>query len=96
MYSLYHDRQLVKLLQQKDPAAFKEVSSRYYDNLYTRALLLAEHPGKAEAIVKRVFEQAYNKIHEYHGESMLLTWLYNMLADCIKCEKEPSPAPENE
>ena len=66
-----------------DRAAFDEISNRYYPQLYSTALAMTEQPHLAENAVKEVLAKACEKLHEYRGDSLLLTWMRKLLINHI-------------
>ena len=87
MYSLHTEQELLNLFNSGDKAAFDEISSRYYPQLYSTALAITEQPHLAENAVQEVLEKAYEKLHEYRGDSLLLTWLRKLLINHI-CNRQ--------
>ena len=82
-YSLMPEKQLADLARIGQDAAFDEVVNRYKLQLYLVAVAMLSSSAKAEKSVSVTLAKARKNLHEYHGESLLLTWLYRQLQKYI-------------
>ena len=69
---------LVKLLQQGDETAFKELVDEWQHMVYNTALGIVQNEEDADDITQEVFIQVYQSISSFKGESKFSTWLYRI------------------
>lgn len=70
---------LVDRLKRGDPEAFSELIRTYQDRVFglvCRFLGAGDH--ETEDIAQEAFIRAYTRIHTFHGEASLGTWLYRI------------------
>ncbi|MBR2356727.1 MAG: hypothetical protein IKD10_11475 [Lentisphaeria bacterium] len=78
-YFMSSDCDLIDLARQGDQIARQEITDRYQNRLYQTALTMLGSPANAEKAVKTTWQQAWEKLHEYHGESLFVTWICRAL-----------------
>lgn len=72
------EQELISQLQQGDENAFKQLVTRYQDNVFNTALGLLQHYSDAEDISQEVFIQVYRSVADFKGNAALSTWLYRI------------------
>ena len=82
-YSILPEDKLAELAQTGHDDAFDELVNRYEHRLYQMALAILSSSHKAEKAVLETLKKARENLHEYKGESLLLTWLYRRLQKYI-------------
>ena len=82
-YSILFDDKLAELAQAGHEEAFEELVNRYEYRLYQMALAILSSSHKAEKAVLETLKKARVNLHEYKGDSLLLTWLYRRLQKYI-------------
>lgn len=68
----------IRLLQEGDTNAFKELVEKYQDLVYNTALGFLQNESDAEDLAQEVFIQVYKSISNFKGESKISTWLYRI------------------
>lgn len=72
------EKQLIKLLQEGDNTAFREMVDQWKDMVYNTCLGMLQQVNDAEDVTQEVFVQVYESIKYFKGESKLSTWLYRI------------------
>lgn len=72
------EKQLIKLLQEGDNAAFKVIVNQWKDMVYNTCLGMLQQVSDAEDVTQEVFVQVFESIHQFKGDSRLSTWLYRI------------------
>jgi len=72
------DGLLVEQLKVRDEAAVTVLIARYGDRLFNVALRITGSHQDAEEVVQDVLWGVFRKIHTFHGESKLSTWIYRI------------------
>jgi RNA polymerase sigma-70 factor (ECF subfamily) len=74
-YTLDEDLALVEASMSGDIAAFEELVRRYDRKLLRIALQVTHNQEDAQEAVQETFLKAYQKLHQFRGNSKLSTWL---------------------
>jgi RNA polymerase sigma factor (sigma-70 family) len=69
---------LVRLLQQGDEAAYKQLFEANQDRIYNTIFHLVQSVEEAEDLTQEVFVEAFLSIKNFQKESKLSTWLYRI------------------
>jgi RNA polymerase sigma-70 factor (ECF subfamily) len=69
---------LIKALQDKDQAAFKELVESYQQMVFNTVLSIVQHEQEAEDISQEVFIQVYISIDGFRQDAKLSTWIYRI------------------
>jgi RNA polymerase sigma factor (sigma-70 family) len=78
------EQELILQLQQGDENAFKQLVTRYQDNVFNTALGLLQQYSDAEDISQEVFIQVYRSVQGFKGNAALSTWLYRItITKCL-------------
>ncbi len=72
------EQELLSGLRNGEEPAFRELVTRFQDNVFNTALGLLQHHNDAEDIAQEVFIQVYRSISQFKGDSSLLTWIYRI------------------
>lgn len=79
------DRKLTKRLLAGDERAFSQFFDDYFSRLYRFSLVrLGNDEDAACEVTQSALSRALRKIHLYHGEAALFTWI------CVICRREIS------
>jgi RNA polymerase sigma-70 factor, ECF subfamily len=74
-HALDDDLALVEASMSEDIAAFEELVRRYDRKLLRIALQVTHNQEDAQEAVQETFLKAYQKLHQFRGNSKLSTWL---------------------
>jgi RNA polymerase sigma factor (sigma-70 family) len=78
------ERELIALLKQGNPSAFKTFFESHQAKVYNTALSYLQNETDAEEILQEVFLEAFKSIHAFNEQSLLATWLYRITINkCI-------------
>jgi RNA polymerase sigma-70 factor (ECF subfamily) len=69
---------LIKALQEKDNAAFKELVESYQQMVFNTVLSIVQQEQEAEDISQEVFIQVYMSIESFRQDAKLSTWIYRI------------------
>ncbi len=69
---------LIKALQEKDQAAFKELVDNYQQMVYNTVLSIVQQEQEAEDLSQEVFIQVYISIAGFRQDAKLSTWIYRI------------------
>ncbi len=69
---------LIKALQAKDQAAFKELVESYQQIVFNTVLSIVQQEQEAEDISQEVFIQVYISIASFRQDAKLSTWIYRI------------------
>ena len=69
--------QVVAGCRRRDPEAQRELVLRTQDRVY-RSLVRLVGAQDAEDVAQEVYMHAFRRIHQFHGDSSLSTWLYRI------------------
>ncbi len=69
---------LIKALQEKDQAAFKELVENYQQMVFNTVLSIVQQEQEAEDISQEVFIQVYISINDFRQDAKLSTWIYRI------------------
>ncbi len=72
------ERQLVKLLIQKDESAFKQVVELYHGKVYNTVIGFLRSDELADDLAQEVFITVFESIDKFRGDSLLSTWIYRI------------------
>lgn len=75
------DRELAEHALKGNEQAFEEIINRYYTRLFQTALIILQDQSSAELVTRQTFQQARQTLHQYQGQSLLVTWLSRMVID---------------
>jgi RNA polymerase sigma-70 factor, ECF subfamily len=79
------DRALVeRLIDRRDPIAFRDLYRRYTPSLYAMAVRLSQRNDVAEDIVHDTWIRAIDGLPRFAWRSTLLTWLTGILINCMR------------
>lgn len=73
-----NDNELIRLAQQGQRLAFRDLVRRYQKTAYYFALDLTGNHDDAQDLSQEVFVQIYQSINRFRGESKFSTWLYRI------------------
>ncbi|MGQ9917630.1 MAG: RNA polymerase sigma factor [Bryobacteraceae bacterium] len=69
---------LVRRIQERDEAAFRELVERYQNKVYSIIYGILRNHNDAEDIAQQVFTKIYFSIGSFDFRSSLLTWIYKI------------------
>ncbi len=69
---------LVRRIQERDEAAFRELVERYQNKVYSIIYGILRNHNDAEDIAQQVFTKIYFSIGNFDFRSSLLTWIYKI------------------
>lgn len=76
-------------LRAQDPAAVRCFVERYLPRIYHLAYRMCRQPDLARDAAQEALTIALQKIHQFRGESRLITWLYQILFhECLRSRRE--------
>ncbi|MEJ5369047.1 MAG: sigma-70 family RNA polymerase sigma factor [Bryobacteraceae bacterium] len=75
---LTEEAELVRRIQQRDEAAFRELVERYQNKVYSIIYGILRNHNDAEDIAQQVFTKIYFSIGNFDFRSSLLTWIYKI------------------
>jgi RNA polymerase sigma-70 factor (ECF subfamily) len=61
---------------------FNNLYKENYDKLFSAAYRLTGRKEDAEDVIQEAFLNAYKAFHEFHGKSLVSTWLYKIVVNC--------------
>jgi len=73
-----NEQKLIYGLRNGEEWAFKELVSRFQDNVFNTSMGLLQHYTDAEDIAQEVFIQVYRSINSFKEASSLSTWIYRI------------------
>jgi len=73
-----NDTELIGLLIENDPQAFRILVEKYQDMVFRTSMGLLHDKEEAEDISQEVFIEVYKSIGYFRGEAKLSTWLYRV------------------
>lgn len=73
------DRELIKLAQQGDKAAFRRLVDRHQRRAFMVAMGLVRDENDAREIVQEAFLRVYRGLDTFQGSSSFFTWLYRIV-----------------
>lgn len=87
----YEDANLVKRVQNGDPAAFRALFDKYNRRAYAVALGVVKNQQDAHDVVQDAFIKVHKHIGKFQGSSSFYTWMYrivmNLSIDYIRKRK---------
>lgn len=79
----------LKRLQAGDPEMMKLFLDEYAPRLYNIAYRMCRNTELAQDTAQEALTLAIEKIHQFRGESKLITWLYKILFyECLRSKKK--------
>lgn len=72
------DEELIELVGQNNPNAFKELYDRYKTYLYTYLYRLTGEETISEELLQETFVAAWNGARRFRGSSQVKTWLFRI------------------
>ena len=72
------ESQLVRLLIEKDEAAFKQVVELYHRKVYNTIIGFLRADEQADDLSQEVFITVFESIDKFRGDSLLGTWIYRI------------------
>jgi RNA polymerase sigma factor (sigma-70 family) len=75
---LTDETELIKLLKQKDKAAFKIIVETWQGMVYNTALGILQNAEDAEDVTQDAFIQVFESVGSFKGESKFSTWVYRI------------------
>ncbi|GBC84571.1 ECF RNA polymerase sigma factor SigR [bacterium HR11] len=76
-------------LQAHEPAAVQRFIELYLPRVYHLAYRMCRQPDLARDAAQEALTIALQKIHQFRGESRLITWLYQILFhECLRSRRE--------
>jgi len=78
-------------LQAHEPTAVRRFIERYLPRVYHLAYRMCRQPDLARDAAQETLTIALQKIHQFRGESRLITWIYQILFhECLRSRRESS------
>jgi RNA polymerase sigma factor (sigma-70 family) len=78
------EQELIFGLQNGDEFAFKELVTKFQDNVFNTALGFLQNTTDAEDIAQDVFIQVYHSVGNFKQQSLLSTWIYRItVSKCL-------------
>ncbi len=78
------DLNLVKLAQNGDQAAFRQLVERYQRKAYSVAYGMVRNPDDAMDLTQDAFVKVFRNLGKFQGSSSFYTWLYRIVVNiCI-------------
>jgi RNA polymerase sigma-70 factor (ECF subfamily) len=85
------ESELINLLRNNDPSAFKTLVDRHGALVFNTALGLLQHHNDAQDLAQEVFAYAFQSLGNFRAESKISTWLYRITVskslDALKAKK---------
>lgn len=78
------DLQAVRALLAGNKSAFRELVSRYTNQIYSLAYKLTGSKEEAEEAVQEIFARAYKKLDTFDPEQRFFTWLYTIALNYLR------------
>lgn len=72
------EQRLLKSLQQKDEAAFRELVTTYQEMIVSTCFGFLHNQEEAEDVAQEVFIQVFRNVGSFRGEAKLTTWMYRI------------------
>lgn len=72
------EKQLIKLLQEGNENAYRELINKYKDKIFKTALGFVPFEEVAEDLTQEVFIEVFRSINSFRGDSKLSSWLYRI------------------
>ena len=72
------EQQLLKEARAGDPAAERALYDAHVDRIYRLAYRLAGSDDLAQEFTQETFIRAFERLHDFRGESSLSTWLHTI------------------
>lgn len=88
------DKDIVRLAQHGDAAAFEQVYRLHSPKVYALCLRMTGDPTEAEDLTQDVFLQLFRKIGTFRGESAFSTWLHRMSVNIVLMRFRRKPVVE--
>lgn len=76
------DAQLIRRLQNKDPAAFESVVEANYQLVYRQLWHFCGDAEVAADLTQETFARAWSSLDTFAGKSSIRTWLYTIAVRC--------------
>jgi RNA polymerase sigma-70 factor (ECF subfamily) len=76
-------KDMVRLAQQGDEAAFEGLYHMHSRRVYALCLRMVGDPVEAEDLTQEAFLQLFRKIHTFRGESAFSSWLHRLTANIV-------------
>lgn len=68
----------IRLLQQQDEGAFRQLVETWQDHIFNTALGIVQDETDADDITQEVLVKAWRALPKFRGEAKLSTWLYRI------------------
>lgn len=68
----------IRLLQQQDEGAFRQLVDTWQDRIYNTALGIVQQEADADDITQEVLVKAWRALPKFRGDAKLSTWLYRI------------------
>jgi RNA polymerase sigma-70 factor (ECF subfamily) len=75
---------LVRRLQERDEAAFREMVRSYGQRVYNLVFRMLGNREEAEDLAQEVFVTVFKSIESFRGDSKLSTWIYRIAVNHCK------------
>ncbi len=75
------DRELIRLAQKGDQAAFRRLVERHQRRAFAIAMGLVRDESDARELVQEAFLRVYRGLHSFQGGSSFFTWLYRIVTN---------------
>lgn len=72
------EEQLITLLKEEDPNAFRELIEQLKNKVFNTALGILQNTEDAEDITQEVFVEVFQSINQFKGDAKLATWVYRI------------------
>ena len=83
------DRDLVRLAQKGDQAAFRTLVERYQRRVYQLALGMLKDPDDAMDIAQETFVRVHRYLPSFKGDSSFFTWTYRIATNlCLDAQRK--------
>ena len=77
------DRELVERIRGSDETAFNLLYDRYFQRVYSFALLRLRNRADAEEVVQEIFMAVFRSAEAFRGQSSLLAWIYGIAKNTV-------------
>jgi RNA polymerase sigma-70 factor, ECF subfamily len=77
------ESEVIRLTQQGHAAAFERIYRSHSARVYALCLRMIGNATEAEDLTQKAFVRVFRKIHTFHGESALSTWIYRVAFNVV-------------
>jgi len=87
------EQRLIEAARAGDNAAFDRLVGQYQDYLYRLMVRACHHPQDAEEVASEAFARAYERLSQFEGRSLFVTWLSRIATNLCFRRREKAEVP---